>query len=204
MEHISQRVLEMYLGKIVEQAAAVEILRAPQHPYPPNAPFGGAGAGPRHQTPAHHFDRRGSVTAASARRLCVLSTPSGGGGSLQNGNAILGRNRARPSHRLPLGDGARASARGRVHPPVGCGIRWGISIRDTRGILHHNCSSLMGDTTTTCIFAGSPRKGALSTCGRNPLLANASRDRAAFSQVEMESGNGILPVCRSCSCRQHP
>ena len=106
VEHISRRVMVMYLGKIVEQAAAGEILRVRPASLYAGAHFRRAGSGPRHQTPADYFARRRAFAHSSAQRLSVSPALPHCRGPVQNGNSPFGEIWGGPLYRLPSGGNA--------------------------------------------------------------------------------------------------
>ena len=71
VEHVSDRIAVMYVGKIVEMAETGELLHRPLHPYTEALLSSVPPADPRHQVPAHPAARR-SAQPANPPRGCIF------------------------------------------------------------------------------------------------------------------------------------
>ena len=101
VEHLSDRVLIMYLGRIVESAPTEEVFARPNHPYTPGAAGRGA---------AHRGAQARASPRSRARSRARLRPPSGchfhprcphAMPRCSRGGAATARDRAGPSQRLP-------------------------------------------------------------------------------------------------------
>ena len=99
VEHISDRVGVMYLGKLVELAEVDDIYAQPAPSVHGRAPLGGPGAGPAQPQEAHHPQGRHPVAGQPAVRLplphpLLAARAAGQPGALHDRGAGLARDRA--------------------------------------------------------------------------------------------------------------
>ena len=119
VRHISDRIVVLYLGRVVETAGAAELFRRPLHPYTVSlisaVPTLDASGGRQRI----HAERRGAEPAEPALRLPFPHALPGGDGTLRGRGASAGRSGQRASRGVPfpgradsLSDGWPAMTRG--------------------------------------------------------------------------------------------
>ena len=101
VEHISRRVMVMYLGKVVEIAEAKAIGALAKASLHAGVALGGAGCRSSLEAQAHHPARRCAVADQPAARLQLSSPLSRCDRYLQSRDGPVTRNRAGPLRRLP-------------------------------------------------------------------------------------------------------
>ena len=117
VRHISDRIVVLYLGRVVETAPSQELVRAAAASVHQLADLGGAGAGSASgtQPTAHRIAGRGAERDRSALRLPVPHPLPRRGRALRRGNAGADPGGARALRRLPLsglGHGGLATSAG--------------------------------------------------------------------------------------------
>ena len=114
VEHLSDRVVIMYLGRVVESASAEELFRAPNHPY--TQALLQAGAAARHaQDPVQADRRRDPLAARPAHRLPLPPALPARHAALQGAGAAAEGSRApatsRPATSTIVSSSSRAAWR---------------------------------------------------------------------------------------------
>ena len=104
VRHISDRIVVLYLGRVVETAPSHELVRAAAASLHQLADLGGAGAGCASgaRPPAHRIAGRGAERGQPALRLPLPHALSRRRGALRRGDAGVGRSGAGTFRRVPF------------------------------------------------------------------------------------------------------
>ncbi len=119
VRHVSDHVLVMYLGRVVERGPAAAIYAHPRHPYSRVAAQRRAGGRSQEGAGAHADRARGrrAEPAQPARRVPLQPALPAGAAAVPRGRAAARAQGARPGCRLPL-PGAALAAQGPAGPPA--------------------------------------------------------------------------------------